>query len=197
MFSFFKSKKVDPNAEADKGVELYFRVTRLKTVKLEFFQGLLELTDEITQRMSEQYQGLGVYNQLEVEAFCASIITTAVIAADLSDDESLEIIDIYLGLWVEIAVKNYPGTSETGLKSRMNSLCLEYSRMILRAYGESPQQTMIVEESVARNLVRDVDRLAGIQREEIKQAVTAVMFKATIGETIRIVTDLVEEGRRE
>ncbi|MCQ1779425.1 hypothetical protein NOJ05_19640 [Neorhizobium galegae] len=197
MFSFFKpTKPPAPKASDDdiKGAALYLRVSKLRSVKLEFFQGLLGLTDEVTQRIDESFQGFATCNRLEVDAFCASIITTAVIATDLPESETSEIVDIYLGLWSETAAKNYPCASEATLKTRMDALLLEYSRMILRAWGESPLQTM-ADDSVAMNLVRNVDRLANVQREEAKQTVTAVTFKAAIGEAIRITANLVEEGR--
>ncbi|GEM_PF-6482294 len=207
MFSFFRKKKPevsDPHAELRlsvdklrselgvdsvmKGMELNARIDRLRSVKLEFIQSLLELTDQITDRIREQYQGFGPLMVLEIDAFCAAIVATAVMTTDIPENEAREVIDIYLGLWTETAVKNHPGVVEATLKAQMDTLWLEYSRLILKTCGEQTPQIMVNEDSPTRVLVRSVDRLARVQREEDRESVAAITFKVAISEALRIVT---------
>lgn len=206
MFSFLKRKKqeTDPHAELRRSVEklrseigddtlvksmeLNTRVNRLRSVNLDFIQSLLELTDEITDRIREQYQGFGQLMVLEIDAFCAALVATTVITTDIPEDEAREVIDIYLGLWTETAVKNHPGVQESALKAQMDTLWLDYSRLILKTFGEPTPQIVMNEDSPARILVRNVDRLAKIQRKPEREGVAAVTFNVTISEAIRIVT---------
>lgn len=179
------------------GMELNNRISRLRSVDLEFIQSLLELTDEITDRVREQYQGFGQIRVLEIDALCAAIVATAIIASEIQEDEAREVIDIYLGLWTGTAVENHQGIGAAALKDRMDDLWLEYSRLILRAYGEETSQIMINEDSASRILVRTADRLAQVKRPDGNEGVAAVIFKTTISETVRIVNANFSEGLRD
>lgn len=145
------------------------------------------MTDEVTDRIHEQYRGYGPLNVLEVDAFCASIVASAVLTIDIPDAETFEVVDIYLGLWSETTVKNHPGAQEDVLKAQMDKLWLEYSKLLLKSLGESPQETMMNEFSASRLLVRNIDRLAQVKREDGEEGVAAIVFKTTISETVRIV----------
>ncbi len=195
MFSFFKKKKSNDDVLA-KGMALNQRINRLRSVNFEFIQSMLELTDNVTDRIRELYKQFPAVNGLEVDAFCASMVCTGIISSDVPENEAPEVLDIYLGLWTETAVKNHPGASEQTLRVQMNGLWIEYCRMILKTLDEPTPQIVINEDSVARVLVRNVDRLARVDRDSSQEAVTAVTFKATIGEVIRIVAALVSDQER-
>ncbi|WP_421590770.1 hypothetical protein [Shinella sp. M27] len=207
MFSFFKKKtqETDPRTELRqsverlraeigddavmKGMQLNDRVNQLRSINPKFISSLLALTDEVTEKITDQYKGMGPLMVLEIDAFSACIVATAVLATDIPEDEIREIVDIYLGLWVDVAVKNHQGVSETALKGRMDSLWLEYSRPILQAYSDPTPHIVQHEDGPALQLVRGVDKVARVQRDEVREGVTAISFKATISEAIRIVTD--------
>lgn len=212
MFSFFKRKTQETGSHAElrqsvekwrseigddtflKSIELNSRVNRLTSVNLDFIQSLLELTDELTDRIREQYQGFGQLVLLEIDAFCAALVATAVITTDIPEDEALEVIDIYLGLWTETTVENHPRAEASALKARMDTLWLEYSRLILKTFGEPTPEMAMNEDSPARILVRNVDRLAKVERQPERELVTAVIFKAAVSESIRIVAAHVDRN---
>lgn len=214
MFSFFKkSKKREtpkavPDAHTDlrkavsdlrsefsdetlaRGMGLLDRVSGLRSVQLSFFQSLLELTDQVSDRMVDHYDEFGTFNALEVHAFCASIVATAIAASDLPEDERPSIVDIYLSLWVDSVVEHGKGINGPALKAQMGKLWAEYCPLVVRAASEPTPQIVHDPESAAVRLVRNVDRLAGIERDEVRQKVVAVTFKVTTMEAIRIVCEL-------
>ena len=169
------------------GMALNGRINRLSSLNLEFITALLDLTDEITDKLHEQYEGLGPLVLLEVDAFCAAIVITALFTTDLPEEETREVIVIYLDLWTEVAAKNHPGSDSSTLRSQMERLWFEYTQLILRAFEEQTTQIVLNEDSAGRLLVRNVDRLARVQREKEFEGVAAISFKVAISEAIRIV----------
>lgn len=190
MFSFFKRKRQQEAPRVSSAMELLDRVNRLRSVQLSFFQSLLNLTDEVSDRIVSQYEQFGTFNTLEVHAFCASIVATAVAGSDLPEDETPIIVDIYLALWVDSVAQHGDAINGLALKDQMRRLSAEYCPLIIRAANELTPQIMHDPDSVAVRLVRNVDRLAGVDRDEVQQSVTAVNFKVAATEAIRIVGGL-------
>ncbi|WP_026612845.1 hypothetical protein [Ensifer aridi] len=217
MFSFFKKKQntpkesLSPFEEMQKnmrreveslraelgddalvgGMQLLDRINILETVKLPFFQGLLELTDEVSGQVIDQYEPLGDFNALEVHGFCACIVATAVSVINLPDDEKPFAMDIYFDLWVDSALRNGKNINGPSLKDRIVRTWGEYRPFIYHAEVE-PVQYIIYKptESAARRLVSNVDRLAGVTRSEVEQQIAATRFKSTISEAVRITDEL-------
>lgn len=173
------------------GMQLLDRVGVLGVVKLPFFQGLLELNDQVSDQVISQYESFGSFNTLEVHGFCACIVATAISMINLPDDEKPIAIDIYLDLWVESAVRNGKNINGPSLKDRIVDAFGEYRPFIYRAEVEPVQYIAYKPtESVARRLLSNVDRLAGVTRSEVEQQITAMRFKSTISEAVRITDEL-------
>jgi hypothetical protein len=216
MFSFFKKKQSTPkagpifedmrqnmrreieNLRAElgdeamaSGMQLLDRVNLIQSVKLPFFQGLLELTYEVSDQVVDQYEPLGEFNAVEVHGFCACIVATAISVINLPDDEKPFVMDIYLDLWVDSAVRNGRNINGPSLKDRIVRVWGEYRPFIYHAEVEPVQYVLYKPtESAARRLVSNVDRLAGVSRNEVEQQITATRFKSIISEAVRITNDL-------
>lgn len=173
------------------GTQLLDRVNTLETVKLPFFQGLLELTDMVSDQVISRYEPLGDFNALEVHGFCACIVTTAISVISLPDDEKPVVMDIYLDLWVDSAVRNGQNINGPSLKDRIVNAWGEYRPFIYHAEVEPVQYiTFKPTESAARRLVSNVDRLAGVTRSDVEQQMAAIRFKSVIAEAVRITHEL-------
>lgn len=214
MFSFFKKSKRQDAAktvsEADEelgkaisdlkaemgdkalmqGMNLLDRVNALRSVKLSFFQSLLELADNVSNQVVDQYESFGKFNSLEVQGFCASIITTAISVINLPEDEKPICMDIYLGLWVDSVVQHGKGINGPALKDQIVRVWSEYRPLIIGAATEPVQYIIYKSDSAAMRLVSNVDRLAGVTRDETQQHIVATRFKSLISEVVRIVDEL-------
>lgn len=214
MFSFFKRSKrqdaakvvSDGNEELRKaisdlreevgdealmkGMNLMDRVGTLRSVKLSFFQSLLELYFEVSDQVVDQYEPFGNFNSLEVHGLCASIIATAISVINLPEDEKPIVTDIYLDLWVDSVVKNGKGINGPSLKDRIVRVCEESRPLIIGAGFEPVQHIMYKSDSAAMRMVSDLDRLAGVTRDETQQLKVAMTFKSLISEAVRIVGEL-------
>lgn len=173
------------------GMQLLNRVNRLKSVEIPFFQGLLELTNEVSDQVFDQYEQFGDVNALNVHGFCASIVATAVSVINLPDDEKPVVMDIYLDLWIDSAVRNGRNINGPSLKERIVRVWEDYRPFIYYTEVEPAQYILYKPtESAARLLVSNVDRLAGVSRNEVEQQVTATRFKSIISEAIRHANEL-------
>jgi hypothetical protein len=173
------------------GMQLLSRVNRLHSVKVHFFQGLMELTDEVSDQVFDQYEQLGDVNTMEVHVFCVSIVATAVSVINLPDDEKPVVLDIYFDLWTDSAVRNGRNINGPSLKERIVRVWEDYRPFVYYTEVEPAQYILCKPtESAARLLVSNVDRLAGVSRNEVEQQITATRFKSVISEAIRHTNEL-------
>lgn len=173
------------------GMQLLNRVNRLQSVEIPFFKGLLELTDEVSDQVFDQYEQFGDVNTMEVHGFCVAIVATAVSVINLPDDEKPVVMDIYFDLWVDSAVRNGRNINGPSLKERIIRVWGDYRPFIYHTEVEPVQYILYKPtESAARLLVSNVDRLAGVSRNEVEQQVTAARFKSIISEAVRHANDL-------
>lgn len=216
MFSFFKKKKQEaprasPGADQElrkavndfradfsdetlvRSMDLLDRVNRLRSVQWSFFESLVGLTDEISDRIVDEYESFQSFNSIEVHTFCVAIVATGLGVSDLPEHEMGEILDIYVGMNAETIARQVKSLDEVRLKGDMKRVCGEYIPLIARAATE-PTPRIVHGHDSALKLVANVDRLAGVERDEVQQGVVAVKFKVAAMEAIRIVRQLTSDA---
>ncbi|MCW1753032.1 hypothetical protein [Rhizobium acaciae] len=195
MWSFFKPKKPDLQAEARKAVEelrselsnaalaksltLNDRVNRLRSVRLEYFNELMGVTDDIADRVFPLYERYPNASALEIHGYCASTVAVSAYFSDLPEDEKPTIIDIYLDLWVDNTVSHAPGLNGQTLQGSIQRMWQGFMPGIMRAAAE--------EEAIRRGfddpsgtLVKELDRLAGVERSTAERVAAAKTMKAAV-----------------
>lgn len=199
MFSFFKSKKKPQapdmqetmqkavkNLRAEfsddvlaRGMAINDKVNRLRSVKLEFFNELLGLTDEVEERVWPLYQGFRGVKVLELHGFAASVVATAVKTSELPEDEKLPIIDIYLDLWVGGMGDQNPSLNKSILKGSIDREWQGIFPGILRTVAEEEAIKMGFPNPPLA-LAKAVDQLCGVHRPEADQEKVGAAFKEAI-----------------
>lgn len=173
------------------GMELLKRVNLLQSVEIDFFQGLMDLTHEVSDQVFDQFEQFSDVNALNVHGFCVSVVATAISVIDLPDDERLVVMDIYFDLWIDSAVRNGRNIDGPSLKERIVRVWEDYMPFILHTEVEPVQYILYKPtESAARQLVLNVDSIAGVSRNAVEQQVTALKFKSIISEAIRNTNEL-------
>lgn len=195
MWSFFKPKKPDRQAEARKTVEelrsefsdaalarsfaLNDRINRLRSVRLEYFNELMGVTDDIADRVFPLYERFPNASALEIHGFCASTVAVSAHFSDLPEDEKPTIIDIYLDLWVDNTVSHAPSLDGRTLQRSIQRLWQGFMPGIIRAAAE--------EEAIKRGfydptgtLVKELDRLAGVERSVAERVAAGETIKAAV-----------------
>ncbi|MGO7353864.1 hypothetical protein ACCS66_03910 [Rhizobium ruizarguesonis] len=205
MWSFFKPKKPDFQVYADKAVaelrsefsddilvksmSLNDRIDRLRSVKLEYFNELLGLTDDTKDRLFPLFGAFPNASALEIHGFCASTVTTATQLSELPNEEKPTIIDIYLDLWVDSMVQHAPNLNGEVLKGSMDRMWREFlPGMISVAAEEEAIKAGFPNPSLV--LSQELDRLAGVQRSNNDQIVAGETLKAAVVHAIMAVRAL-------
>ena len=179
--------------DMEKGAQLLERIAPLRTVKLPFFQGLLTLTDQVSDQVIELYEPFRDYNAFQVHGFCACIVTSAISMSILPDDEKPLAMDIYLDLWVDNVVRKGRNIEGHTLKERLYRAWEDYRPFIFHAEAEPVQNiTHKPAESASRGLLANVDRIAGVSRGEFQQQVAATVLKCAIVEAFLAVDALAD-----
>lgn len=199
MFSFFKPKKQAPasghqetlqKAVKDlraeflddalaRGMAINDKVNRLESVKLQFFQELLGLTDEVEERLWPLYQGFRGVKVLELHGFAASIVAAAVKSSLLPEHEKLPIIDIYLGLWVDGIGDQYPSLNKSILKGSIDREWQGVLPGILRTVADAEAVKMGFPNPPLA-LAQAIDQLCDVNRSAADQEQVGVAFKEAI-----------------
>lgn len=200
MFSFFKLKKKthapDPQETLQKAVEdlraqfsddvlakgmaVNDKVNRLQSVKLDFFDELMGLTEEVEDKVWPLYPELRGLKVLEVHGFAASVVAAAVHISELPEHEKLAIIDIYLDLWVGVIGDLYPSVDKSILKGSIDREWQGILPGILRAAADD-EAVKLGFPNPPLVLAQAVDELCGLNRPEADQQKVGAVFKeATI-----------------
>ena len=199
IFSWFKSKTspASPNLNAGakeavdqlrnkfsdetlaQGFAINQKVDRLGSRKLEYFNELLGITDDVADRIWPIFEGFSEVNVLEVNGLFASIVTTAVHSCELPTDEKRQIIDIYLDLWAGGMVAQSPTLNGSILRGSIDRMWQGLMPGILRAAAHEEAVKMGFENPPAV-LLKALDDLCGVQRPDGQQAEAASMLKDAI-----------------
>ncbi|MGR9185836.1 hypothetical protein ACU8L2_23715 [Rhizobium leguminosarum] len=154
------------------------RVNRLRSVGLEFFNELLGVTDDVSDRVIVFFENRRL-NALEFHAFCASTVAVAVHLSEVPTDEKPSVIDIYLDLWIESVKERNPQVNRAELKATMERLWTEYSPFMMRAAVEE-EAIKAGFENPPLVLARNLDRLCNVTRGNAEQEALAAAVKGAV-----------------
>lgn len=199
IFSWFKSKDKasGPNIVSDAqkavdelrsqfsdealshGLAINEKVDRLGSHKLEYFNDLLGVTDDVADRIWPIFDNFHNVKVLEVHGLCVSIVTTAIHSCDLSEDEKRQIIDIYLDLWAGGVAGQDPSLNGTILRGSIDRMWQGIMPGILRAAVDEEAVKMGFENPPAV-LLQALDDLCGVDRPVKQKAEGAAILKDAI-----------------
>ncbi|MDE8763657.1 MULTISPECIES: hypothetical protein [Rhizobium] len=207
MFSFFKKKPKVPGPQDEarkpsdelrsefsratmaKGFSLNDRINRLRSVRLEYFNALMGVTDDVADQVFPLFDRFSAASNLEIHGFCASTVAVATHVSMLPDEEKPTIIGIYLDLWVDNTVAHAPALNGQILKGSVDRLWKGYMPGIMRAVGEDeaiklgfPNPTVV--------LAQELDRLTGVERNPAEQALAGATLKEAVMHAILMVRAL-------
>ncbi|MEY8099848.1 hypothetical protein AB9F29_21050 [Falsihalocynthiibacter sp. S25ZX9] len=175
------------NEVSDKGQDFLDRLNRIDSVDATYVHSLMQLTDEVFEKILGKYSQYKRFDSHNVEVFCVSIVVTAVMVSDLPEKERLEIVDIYLGLVAHNIGVRTNGIDENLLRAEMKSVCAGYLAPIVNIAA-----SLDFKDDEAYKLVCTVDGIAGVERDEIDRRLASVVFKATAFDVIRFVGGLTD-----
>ncbi|TWA50539.1 hypothetical protein FB008_11250 [Sinorhizobium medicae] len=156
------------------------KVSRLGSKKLEYFNELLGITDDVGDRvwpLFESFRNAKVV--LEVEGFMASVVASAVKSSDLPEHEKLPIIDIYLDLWTGGMVDRDPSLNGTTLRGSIDRMWQGTIPGILRAAANA-EAVKLGFPNPPLVLARALDQLCGVHRSETAQIEAGAVLKDAI-----------------
>lgn len=198
MFSFFKKKPqalniIESAQEVVDGLRAKFsdetlarsfiineKVSRLGSKKLEYFNELLGITDDVGDRVWPVYENFRNEKVvLEVEGFIASVVASAVKSSDLPEHEKLPIIDIYLDLWSGGLVDTYPSLNEAILRGSIDRMWQGMIPGILRSAADAEAVKMGFP-NPPLVLAQALDQLCEVQRSEVDQIEAGAVIKDAI-----------------
>lgn len=156
------------------------KVSRLGSKKLEYFNELLGITDDVGDRVWPVFENFRNGKvALEVEGFIASVVASAVKSSDLPEHEKLPIIDIYLDLWAGSIVDREPSLNGTILRGSIDRMWQSMIPGILRAAADAEAVKMGFP-NPPLVLAQALDQLCGVQRSEAAQIEVGAVLKDAI-----------------
>ena len=198
MFSFFRRRRIEVGYTSPKVEELraryspeqlkaallvHDRVIKLRSVDHGYFDNLMNLTDRFTVQFLLLMIGFQV-DELEANAFCASVVATAIDRSDLPGHEKPTVIDIYLGIWSDTVVEEGGHSNSAKLKTTMDRLWREYAPSIIKV--------AVVDEPVAEGevdpatvLLMAIDQICGFKRADTVRVQDAKLLKARLIAVVR------------
>lgn len=198
MFSFFKKKPQAPSMieSAQKALDelraeisdnvlrrsfaINDKVSRLGSKKLEYFNELLGITDDVGDRVWPVFENFRTGKvALEVEGFIASVVASAVKSSDLPEHEKLPIIDIYLDLWAGSIVDRDQSLNGTILRGSIDRMWQGMIPGILRAAADAEAVKMGFP-NPPLVLAQALDQVCGVQRSEAAQIEVGAVLKDAI-----------------
>ena len=198
MFSFFKKKPQAPSMieSAQKALDelraefsddvlrrsfdINAKVNRLGTKKLEYFNELLGITDDVGDRVWPVFENFRNGKvTLEVEGFIASVVASAVESSDLPEHEKLPIIEIYLDLWAGAFADRDSSLNGTILRGSIDRMWQGMLPGILRAAADA-EAVKLGFPNPPLVLAQALDQLCGVQRSEAAQIEVGAVLKDAI-----------------
>jgi hypothetical protein len=184
IFSLFKRKKPEPisivDAVRDKmeelrlemGDDVYFRamaynvrVNELTSLRIQDFNELLGVSDELAEKMMEAFSNCDPKPLLDIHAFAGSVVATGISFTNLSADEQPKIKDIYLDLWIDAVIQQAPDIERDKLKKSITRILGEYGPDIVRTFtAETAIKAGFANPPVA--LMKTIDQMCGVSRSE-------------------------------
>nr|WP_299506419.1 hypothetical protein [uncultured Rhizobium sp.] len=208
IFSWFK-KKSEPTCIVDAihdgmedlrkemGDEVYFgamaynvRVNELRSLKIQNFNELLGVSDDLGEKMMEAFSNCDPKPILDIYAFCVSVVAAAINFTNIPADEQPKVRDIYFDLWVDAIGQHAQNFDKEKLKASITRVSGEYEPDIVRTFtASSAVQAGFANPPVT--LMKTIDQMAGVSRSETSYETIGPGLQALVDHTVRRVQGIV------